>query len=42
MRRVLSCGLQVAVHAVEIGPGGDGTLEALSRGTGGEFVRVAD
>ncbi len=28
-------------HCVQIGAGGDGTLELLAAGTGGEFVRVA-
>jgi hypothetical protein len=32
----------VVVHGVQIGAAGDGTLEALAEGTGGEFVRVAD
>lgn len=31
---------QLVFHCVQIGPGGDGTLEALSQGTGGQFVRV--
>jgi hypothetical protein len=29
-------------HCVQIGTGGDGTLERLAEGTGGEFVRVED
>ena len=32
--------LRLVVHAVQIGEGGDGTLEALSRGSGGQFVRI--
>ena len=32
----------VVVHGVQIGADGDGTLETLAEGTGGEFVRVAD
>lgn len=31
---------QVVVHCVQIGSGGDGTLELLARTTGGDFVRV--
>lgn len=31
---------QLVFHCVQIGPGGDGTLEALTQGTGGQFVRV--
>ena len=27
-------------HCVQIGTGGDGTLEKLASGTGGDFVRV--
>jgi hypothetical protein len=30
----------VVFHCVQIGPGGDGTLEALAAETGGDFVRV--
>ena len=32
----------VVVHGVQIGAGGDGTLEALAEGSGGKFVRVED
>lgn len=32
--------IRIVVHAVQIGTGGDGTLEALAKGTGGEFLRV--
>ncbi len=32
----------IVVHGVQIGAAGDGTLEALAEGTGGEFVRVED
>lgn len=31
---------QIVFHCVQIGGGGDGTLEALAEGTGGAFVRV--
>lgn len=31
---------QLVFHCVQIGQGGDGTLEALAKGTGGRFVRV--
>ncbi len=31
---------QVVIHCVQIGSGGDGTLELLARTTGGDFVRV--
>lgn len=31
---------QLVFHCVQIGTDGNGTLEALARGTGGEFVRV--
>ncbi len=31
---------QVRVHCVLIGTQGDGTLEALAKGTGGDFVRI--
>ncbi len=30
----------VVFHCVQIGAGGDGTLEALARLTGGEYLRV--
>lgn len=30
---------QLVFHCVQIGSGGDGTLEALAEGTGGDFVR---
>jgi len=32
--------LRVVFHCVQIGEGGDGTLERLAAGTGGQFVRV--
>ena len=32
----------IVVHGVQIGAAGDGTLEALAEGTGGEFVRIED
>ncbi|MBK7874457.1 MAG: hypothetical protein IPJ77_01660 [Planctomycetes bacterium] len=32
--------LRVVFHAVQIGDGGDGTLETLARETGGQFVRI--
>ncbi|MEE8469621.1 MAG: VWA domain-containing protein [Planctomycetota bacterium] len=31
---------QVVIHCVQIGAGGDGTLELLAESTGGDFVRV--
>jgi hypothetical protein len=31
---------RVVFHCVKIGAGGDGTLEKLAQGTGGDFVRV--
>lgn len=31
---------RVIFHCVKIGAGGDGTLEKLAKGTGGDFVRV--
>jgi Mg-chelatase subunit ChlD len=31
---------QLVFHCVQIGEGGNGTLEALAAGTGGQFVRV--
>ena len=31
---------QLVFHCVQIGHGGDGTLERLAAGTGGEFVRI--
>ena len=33
---------QAVIHSVQIGDGGDGTLELLARTTGGDFVRVED
>jgi hypothetical protein len=33
---------RVVVHGVQIGVGGDGTLEALAEGSGGEFVRILE
>ena len=33
---------QLVFHCVQIGNGGDGTLQALARGSGGQFVRRAD
>ena len=32
--------LQLVIHGVQIGAFGDGTLEALAHGTGGQFVRI--
>ncbi len=32
--------IRVVIHAVQIGTGGDGTLEALAKGTGGAFLRI--
>lgn len=32
--------LRVVFHTVQIGEGGDGTLEALAKETGGQFVRI--
>ena len=34
--------LRLAFHAVQLGPGGDGTLEALAGLTGGQFHRYKD
>jgi Mg-chelatase subunit ChlD len=31
---------RVAIHCVQVGPAGDGTLERLAAGTGGDYVRV--
>jgi hypothetical protein len=32
---------RITFHCVQIGPGGDGTLELLASETGGDFRRVA-
>ena len=31
---------RICFHGVQIGGGGDGTLELLAQGSGGEFVRT--
>lgn len=36
----VNAGLRIVFHCVQIGEGGDGTLEDLAKGSGGEFVRV--
>lgn len=36
----VNAGLRVVFHCVQIGEGGDGTLEELAKGSGGEFVRI--
>jgi Mg-chelatase subunit ChlD len=33
---------QLVFHCIQIGSGGDGTLEALAQGSGGQFLRVQE